>query len=64
MLVELSHVRNITADQGIIGRLLGFGDVGISFAGSDGMQVVFAGVARPAQIKELVRGQTKTASQS
>ena len=54
---EVRHddVRNLQIQQSFLERLLGVGDVAISSAGQDDLEIHVKGVPRPEQILELVR---------
>ena len=52
--VEIRDIRNVKMLQGVIDRLLGFDNVGISSAGTGQVEVIFAGVPNPSGIKYLV----------
>ena len=54
---EVRHddVRNLQVNQSFLERLLGVGDVAISSAGQDDLEIEVEGVPRPEQILELVR---------
>lgn len=52
--VEIRDIRNVKMLQQVIDRLLGFGNVGISSAGTGEVEVIFAGVANPAGVRDLV----------
>jgi uncharacterized membrane protein YdbT with pleckstrin-like domain len=51
----LSKVEAIAVDQGILGRLLGFGTVTIT--GTGGTQGVFSGIADPLQFRRQIQSQ-------
>lgn len=51
--VEIRDVRNVKMVQGVLDRLLGFGKVGISSAGTGQIEVIFAGVAEPASVRDI-----------
>jgi hypothetical protein len=54
--VQHDDVRNMQVNQGIFERLLLVGDIAISSAGQDEMEIHVQGVSRPARIAEEVRG--------
>ena len=54
--VEVVDIRNVEMRQSVLDRLFGIGNVGISSAGTGGIEVVFAGVANPAALRDLVVG--------
>jgi membrane protein YdbS with pleckstrin-like domain len=51
----LSKVEAISVDQGVIGRVLGFGTVTIT--GTGGTQKVFSGIAEPLEFRRQVQSQ-------
>ena len=51
----VQDIRNITLEQSFFQRMLGVGDIGISSAGSDGIEVRFGGVGKAPAVKERVR---------
>ncbi len=51
-----AKVTDVSVVQTIVGRLLGFGAITINTAGSNEAPVVFAGVADPDTVKELIDG--------
>lgn len=53
--VEICDVRNIALEQSLSQRMLGTGDVGISSAGGDDVEVLFAGIPDAKNVKERVR---------
>ena len=53
--IEVRDIRNVQVKQGVLRRLLGIGDVGISTAGQSGFEITFAGIADPHGVAELVR---------
>lgn len=53
--VEIRHTREMTVRQGIIERLLGYGDIEISTAASTGAEVIFTGISYPHDLKEAIR---------
>jgi uncharacterized membrane protein YdbT with pleckstrin-like domain len=54
--VELRDIRSINLKQSLAQRLLGLGDVEISSAAREGVEINFAGIARAEKVKEAVRG--------
>lgn len=60
--VELADIRNVTVEQGILGRIFGFGDLGISSAGGGGIEIVFQSVQGPERVKEILRTQRRAAA--
>jgi len=53
--VELRDIRNIILQQSLLQRLTGTGDIGISSAGGEGIEVSLRGIPAAAEVKELVR---------
>lgn len=53
--VEVRDIRNITIDQTFLQRLMKVGDIGLSSAGGDGIEVSFEGVGDAIAIKERIR---------
>jgi len=47
-------ITNIVVEQGILGRLLGFGDVRCDTAGTAFLGVLFKGVRKPLQVKGII----------
>ena len=45
---------NIVVEQGVLGRLLGFGDVRCDTAGTIFLGVLFRGMRNPIQVKEII----------
>lgn len=56
--VDVDHIRAVDLEQSLLQRLWGVGDVKIASAGTDDFDVVFRGVPRPAEVRELIRLQT------
>lgn len=54
--VEVRHTREYKVRQGLIERILNYGDVAISSAAGPGSEVVFRGVVAPHDLKEAIRG--------
>ena len=52
--VEILDIRNVVMRQSVFDRIFGFGNVGISSAGTGQIEVTFAGVANPATVRDLV----------
>lgn len=48
-------VQDTLIQQGIIGRILNFGDLRISTAGGVGYEIVFLRVDNPIRVRELIR---------
>jgi len=53
--VEIRDIRNISLDQSFFQRLLGLGDIGISSAGGEGVEVSFEGIESALNVKEKIR---------
>jgi len=53
MSVRLENIEDMTCTFGILGRILGYGDLGIESAGTHG-QMVFKGIPRPRKMKTLI----------
>lgn len=53
--VRHEHVHNVQIDQTAMERLMGVGDIGISSAGQDDMEIVIEGIPDPESIAKLVR---------
>ncbi|MCD6575670.1 MAG: PH domain-containing protein [Nanoarchaeota archaeon] len=52
--VKYSQVTDIHYTQGILGRLLNYGDIHINTAGTTFMELVFFGVENPEEIEEQI----------
>jgi uncharacterized membrane protein YdbT with pleckstrin-like domain len=55
--VDIEHIRSVTTSQGIMARILGYGNVIIGTAGTGGVEVIIINVINPEQIKELIKNQ-------
>lgn len=53
MSVHLTNIEDITCTFGILGRILGYGDLAIESAGTHG-QMVFKGIPKPIRMKTLI----------
>ena len=53
--LELFRVKDVTVDQGIIQRMLGFGSVTILSTDDSTPKIVMHGIAKPTEVKELIR---------
>jgi len=53
--VEIRHTREFRVRQGIVERILNFGDVEISTAAGTGPEVIFTGISAPHDLKEALR---------
>ena len=52
--VNLRDIRNVQLQQGPIQRLLGYGDVSFSTAGTGDVEIRFGKVSRPRRVKQMV----------
>ncbi|MDO8705463.1 MAG: PH domain-containing protein [Sulfuricaulis sp.] len=53
--IRVQDLRNINVNQSLWQRIVGVGDVEFSSAGGSGIEVVFCGVDKPLQVKQLVQ---------
>jgi uncharacterized membrane protein YdbT with pleckstrin-like domain len=53
--IRIQDLRNINVNQSLWQRIMGVGDVEFSSAGGSGIEVVFCGVDKPLQVKQLVQ---------
>ncbi|MFH1724482.1 MAG: PH domain-containing protein [Elusimicrobiota bacterium] len=53
--VEIRDIRNIVLEQSFLQRLVGIGDIGISSAGGEGIEVRFGRIPRAEAVKERIR---------
>jgi len=53
MSVRLSNIEDMTCTFGILGRILGYGDLTIESAGTFG-QMIFKGIRKPIKMKSLI----------
>ena len=53
--IRIQDLRNINVNQSLWQRLMGVGDVEFSSAGGSGIEVVFRGVDKPLQVKQLAQ---------
>lgn len=53
MSVRLSNIEDMTCTFGILGRILGYGDLAIESAGTHG-QMIFKGISKPRKMKTLI----------
>jgi uncharacterized membrane protein YdbT with pleckstrin-like domain len=53
MSVRLANIEDMTCTFGILGRILGYGDLEIESAGTYG-QMIFKGIPKPRKIKTLI----------
>lgn len=52
-----TKVTDVTVYQGLLGRILDYGNITVNTAGSNNAPVVFQGVPRPEQVKQLIDAQ-------
>jgi hypothetical protein len=52
---EISHTRQLTVRQGVVGRILRYGDIKFSTAANAGVEVIFTGVKDPHDLKDAIR---------
>ncbi|HJX56633.1 MAG TPA: PH domain-containing protein [Methanoregula sp.] len=52
--IKIEWVTNIFVHQGIVGRILNFGNIGISSPGERGGAIGFVGVSDPMKIKAII----------
>lgn len=52
--VRITDLRNTNLNQGVVGRVLNFGDVEFSTSGGGGIEVRFRNIPRPKWLKEQV----------
>lgn len=55
--VDIDHIRSVTTSQGMMARILGYGNVIIGTAGTGGVEIVIIGIDSPEKIKELIKAQ-------
>lgn len=53
--IRVQDLRNINVNQSLWQRIVGVGDVEFSSAGGSGIEVVFRGVNRPLEVKQLAQ---------
>lgn len=53
--IEIRHTREYKVKQGIMKRLLNYGDIEISSAAGSGVEVIFKGIIDPHNLKEAIR---------
>jgi membrane protein YdbS with pleckstrin-like domain len=53
--IRIQDLRNINVNQSLWQRIVGVGDVEFSSAGGSGIEVVFRGVDKPLQVKQLAQ---------
>jgi uncharacterized membrane protein YdbT with pleckstrin-like domain len=54
--IEIRHTREYKVRQGILERILNYGDIEISSAAGTGTEVRFFGIVSPHDLKEAIRG--------
>lgn len=52
--IKYMDIRGITVKQGIVARILNYGDIAIGTAAADGNELVLVGVDNPSQLVELI----------
>ena len=52
--IKIEWITNIFVNQGIFGRILNYGDIGISSPGERGGAIGFAGVSDPMKVKAII----------
>ena len=53
--IEIRHTREYKVKQGIVERILNYGDIEISSAAGSGVEVVFSNIIAPHDLKEAIR---------
>jgi uncharacterized membrane protein YdbT with pleckstrin-like domain len=53
--MRYEDIRNMKLNQNIVERLLGFGDMALSSAGQDDMEIVINDIPRPQQVADYIR---------
>jgi len=53
--IRHSDVRLVEADQGILDRLFGVGRIGVSSAGTGGVEIAVSGIVNPQSVASLIR---------
>ncbi len=61
--VELSSIRTVNVNQGIIERLLGVGAISFSSAGTSGQDVIFTRIKYPLRLQALVNSRRQETPQ-
>ena len=61
--VELFRVKDVTLDQGFVQRLLGVGTIVVLSTDDTAPRLELAGIRRPVEVKESVRGAFRAARQ-
>lgn len=57
--IDLDKVQNIYFNQGITGKIFGYGNVEMSTAGGSGVEMRFNGVDQPKEVQETINRQSK-----
>ncbi|MFC2162885.1 PH domain-containing protein [Candidatus Altiarchaeota archaeon] len=57
---DLDRIQDIIVVQGVMGKMLGYGDLHFNTAGSAGYEITFSNVANPEGLKEKFRELRKT----
>ena len=52
--VDLKDIRNVLVEYGVVGRLLGFGDVGLGTAAQAGIEIKMKGCENPEHVRRVV----------
>jgi len=52
--VDLKDIRNVVLQYGVLGRLLGFGNLGLATAGTGGIEILMRGCKNPDYVRSLV----------
>jgi uncharacterized membrane protein YdbT with pleckstrin-like domain len=56
---EITDIRNVQVNQGILQRVFGVGGVGVSTAAQAGLEVEFKGIRSPQVVADAIRAQRK-----
>ena len=61
--VDTEHIRYVHLDQSMLGRILGYGDVGLSTLGGHhhGFDITLAGIIRPNQVRNQLQAAAREA---
>jgi uncharacterized membrane protein YdbT with pleckstrin-like domain len=57
--VEITDIRNVQVKQGILQRIFGVGDVGVSTAAQAGLEIEFKGIRSPQVVADAIRARRK-----
>lgn len=57
--IGFEKVQNISFTQGILGKQLGYGSIGISTAGGSGVEMRFAAIDDPKEVQEMINSRIK-----